>query len=211
MPEPCFKYEFGWNLKLKKYVKSWIKQEKSGGYVLVGPSGCGKTTLFRMLYLRMDKVSYFMGDELLDQIYTELRSGQLYKKSFSDGFADNEDKDIFPDVRVLLLDDLDFVTGRGETTKELYRRLRACDGNGNGEEWLVICSFVERKRAVEFATEMGYEVIDVKEVKPNIRIVKEKMKECGMKLNKAQIRDLANAENMFDLRCRFRKIEAYER
>lgn len=54
---------------------------------------------------------------------------------------------------------------------------------------------------------MEYELLYLKPVKPNHRIVRDKAEDFSIKLSGEQVHAFAELDNMFDLRMVFREIE----
>lgn len=90
----------------------------------------------------------------------------------------------------MLIDYLDAIGGREATTNEVCSRIRRCTYNSEDDKRLIVCTFIEEKVAIDFADRMNYELIFVKHVKPNPRIIKEKAKDFSITLDDTQIWDL---------------------
>lgn len=195
MRDKSFKYEFGRNIKLKNLVTSWKHHNDYRGFVIVAPSGYGKTTLLNGLKSELANVSFVSGYQLIEQIYYDVRLGKLYRISNND-------------YEVLLIDHLDDIDGREAVTQEICYRLKWETINSKGENRLIICTFINERIAVQFAKEMNYELIFLKRVKPNLRIVKEKANEFGLKLNKTQLYGFADFDSMLALRQAFDEIHS---
>lgn len=194
MREQQFDFEFGGNVKLKRYVDSWKKHENYRGFVIVAPSGSGKTALLHKLSLELPKVSYIMGFQLLEQMYEDIKKGRLYRPATET-------------YEVLLIDELDAIEGREATTNEVCYRIKRGTYNSKGDTRLIVCTFIDEKAAIDFAGRMNYELIFLKEVKPNLRIVKDKARDFAFVLDETQIRDCAQLGSMLELRCKFREME----
>lgn len=197
MRERHFDFEFGGNVKLKRYVDCWKKHENYGGFVIVGPSCCGKTELLKKLSEDLPNVSYIMGFQLIEQMVDDIKRGRLYRYPIG-----NYD--------VLLIDYLDAIGGREATTYEVCYRIKRCTYNSKGDERLIVCTFIDEKAAIDFADRMNYELIFLKHVKPNLRIIREKARDFSLKLDEAQMRDFVQLGSMFELRCKFKELERSE-
>ena len=192
-----FEFEFGENIKLKKYFDSWRKHRNYRGFVILGPSGSGKTAFLNKLCSELQNVYYIEGWKLIEQICDEILTCNLYKPPV--GSHD-----------VLLIDSLDDIEGKEATTNEVCHRIRQNTYNNKGEERLIVCTFIRYIVAKKFAKKMNYELIYLEKVKPNLRIVRDKARELGLKFNELQMRALADSDNMFELQRKFTKIEFNE-
>lgn len=54
---------------------------------------------------------------------------------------------------------------------------------------------------------MNYTVLSLKNVKPNMRIVKDKAKDFGLEVSQEQVCKFIKLDNMFELWKEFRKIQ----
>lgn len=192
-----FKFEYGRvNHKLHTKVLEWEKHELFGGYVIVGPSGSGKTLLLKELEKELDKTAYVQGYDVLEGLYNNIRKGCVNPKLA-----------IPKDSNCILIDHLDDIAGKVATTDELCRMIKKVEYDKDGNKNLIICTFVDERVAKVFANLMNYEVLYVKHVRPNIRIVRDKEREFEIDLGGDRIRDFAELDTMFELRQAFREIE----
>jgi len=75
MKEKQFEFEFGGNIKLKKYISSWKKREKFKGFVIVGNSGSGKTSLLNALCMELKNAFLIDGNQLLEEMHKTIIKG----------------------------------------------------------------------------------------------------------------------------------------
>lgn len=190
-----FKYEYGKNVELKKYVDSWNNHENYKGYCIVAPSGYGKTTLLKELTMQFPNTDYIAGYSVIEKLYEDARNGRLIDLAFGES------------SEVVLIDHLDELKGKECTMSEFCRIMRSNESNKEGEKRLIICTFIDERAAQDFAEAMDYELIYLRAVKPNRRIVREMAKIFAINLTEKQISEFAEFDDMCELRMAFRDIE----
>ncbi len=194
-----FKFEYGGNVKLKKKVAAWEAHQDYKGYCIAAPSGYGKTTLLKELGNKLVGTNYIPGFRVLEDLCEDVRKGITSPVLRIDS-----------DCECIFIDHLDIMRGKQTTTQEIGWMLKRSECMTEDKKRLIICTFIDGEIAEEFSDFMDYELIFIKPVKPNLRIVREKARDFSIKLPKNKVYDYAGLDSMFDLKMAFREIEREE-
>lgn len=194
MEKGNFRFEYGGNRKLKRVVSSWVKGENFGGYVIAGPSGCGKSTLLQELQAQFKDAKY-SGIKVIEKMREQIIIGKSPTLS------------IDHNCKIIIIEDLDYLNGREATLDALCEMIRKYTFSKERNYRLIICTFVNESVALRFAKKMNYTVLSLKNVKPNMRIVKDKANDFGLEISQEQVCKFIKLDNMFELWKEFRKIK----
>lgn len=188
-----FSFEYGSNRRLKAFVDDWKQHYNYKGFIVYGESGVGKTTLLKELNEQLSFSKYINGYAVGEIIYKSIKA--LHRSVLP----------VSIDTEVILIDDADEILRSEKNLYEFDKMLKRAFYR-DGEDRLIICSFVNQRLAEEFATRMRYELIILKPVHPNLRIVKSKAKEVDVKLSREQLLEFSDFDTMLELRSSFVEI-----
>lgn len=186
-------FEFGNNFKLRKSFFHWKNHKDYKGFVIVSPSGNGKTTFLKMVQAKLTEteIVFLNGYEFLEQIIYDIRNGSFYTSKTSSDFEHN----------ALLVDHLDDIISCESAFEIVCCKLRNIENNKPQNTQLIICTFIDKNLAFAFAKKMNYELLSLREVKPNIRIVKKAAKMFDLNdLSFTETFSLLKSRTMFELR-----------
>lgn len=195
---PMIKYknfEYGGNHKLRRILKSWDRKVKCTGIVIVGETCSGKTVLMNELSHKLENVLYLTGEQFIECIYAGLKNGTLSLANF------------MKEYKTVLLDGIDQIAIGSETKMHIVCRMLKEVFFEKEIQTRLICTFINYSIANDFAKVMGYKLIEMKNVKPSAKLVKEHADKYVVDLTKSEIKALTKSKNIFEMCCRMNRIK----
>lgn len=186
------------NRNLKRMRRILRQDGNAGCYMLYGPTASGKTSFLRTVLKADSNAIFYEADIFVGLLYEAVR----------EGIAEDMLKKI-PDTNVLVIENVEEISGRYLTQENIKSVLRHWISNGNqGRRNRKVILTTNQKRAVEMFSDLCCRVIKIEEIRMNPARIRRYCNAYGLHFTKTEWRELYARDNMkiVDFELRVRKL-----